>query len=373
MERILASPLFRNSKRYPKLLKHIVERTLEGRADLLKERALGAEVLGRDPEYDTNVDPSVRITAGEIRKRLAQYYQEPGRENEARIELPPGSYVPEFRLVSHPAAAEVTPSVRRLSRFRSARGWYIVVGAAAFLVIVLGWRAVVRPESALEAFWRPLLDTGNPVFVCVGQRTTLSFSPRSNGSEPNLHDLYRLASQNVLLADATTLARISGLLQAKGKQHRIRGVMNATLSDLRAGPVVLVGAFNNEWTLRLGSDLRFRYRLDGTVGRIVDSRASSRKEWSVDFGQPNGNVAEDYALISRFHDATTERVVVAAGGLATYGTVAAGEILTQPEFLDKAAPDLPDGWKSKNLQIVIATKVIDGISGPPRVVAAHAW
>ena len=96
LSRVLAHSLFRNSRRYPSLLRHIVERTLEGRAADLKERTLGVEVFGRDANYDTNVDPIVRISACEIRKRLTQFYQQDPSSGELRIELPLGSYVAEF-------------------------------------------------------------------------------------------------------------------------------------------------------------------------------------------------------------------------------------------------------------------------------------
>jgi hypothetical protein len=96
VERIVASDSFRNSKRYPALLRHLVERSLEGRGSELKERVLGCEVFGRPVGYDTNADPVVRTSAGEVRRRIAQYYHEAGRENEIRIELPLGSYVPEI-------------------------------------------------------------------------------------------------------------------------------------------------------------------------------------------------------------------------------------------------------------------------------------
>jgi hypothetical protein len=96
LERITGSTHFKNSKRYPALLKFVVEHTLSGRIDVLKERTLGIEVFGRPSDYDTNADPVVRVTAGEIRKRIAQYYQADGHEHELRIDLPVGSYVPQF-------------------------------------------------------------------------------------------------------------------------------------------------------------------------------------------------------------------------------------------------------------------------------------
>src|SRR6266700_2423670 len=97
LQRLLAHPLFANSKRYPALLAYTVEQTLLGNAAELKERSIAVEVFGRAPTYDANADPVVRITAGEVRKRLTQYYYEPSHRSEPVIELPIGSYVPVFR------------------------------------------------------------------------------------------------------------------------------------------------------------------------------------------------------------------------------------------------------------------------------------
>src|ERR1700760_824181 len=96
LERLLANPYFSHSRRFPSFLRFIVSQTLSGRTDLLKERTLGIEVFGKSANYDTANDPIVRVTAAEIRKRIAQYYQDPAHEHELRLSLPPGSYVPKF-------------------------------------------------------------------------------------------------------------------------------------------------------------------------------------------------------------------------------------------------------------------------------------
>src|SRR5947207_8907328 len=96
LDRMLRSRHFRNSRRYPAFLAHIVRHTLEGDLGSLKERILGIEVFKRQHDYDTGADPVVRITAGEVRKRIALYYHDDGTGQELRIELPPGSYVPTF-------------------------------------------------------------------------------------------------------------------------------------------------------------------------------------------------------------------------------------------------------------------------------------
>src|ERR1700730_8657637 len=107
LERLLVHPLFANSKRYPALLANAVEQTLLGNAADLKERSIGVEVFGRSPTYDANADPVVRITAGEVRKRLTQYYYETSHRGELVIELPTGSYIPAFRAAERPAEADM--------------------------------------------------------------------------------------------------------------------------------------------------------------------------------------------------------------------------------------------------------------------------
>src|SRR5215831_18792103 len=97
LNRLLAHPLFTNSKRYPVLLAYTVEQTLLGNANDLKERTIGVEAFRREPTYDVNVDPVVRMTAAEVRKRLSQYYVNPEHAGELVIDLPVGSYVPCFR------------------------------------------------------------------------------------------------------------------------------------------------------------------------------------------------------------------------------------------------------------------------------------
>src|SRR6202167_1366933 len=97
LNRLLAHPLFTNSKRYPVFLAYTVKQTLLGNAGELKERTIGVEAFGREPSYDVNLDPIVRTTAAEVRKRLIQYYYNPDHVGELLIELPVGSYIPSFR------------------------------------------------------------------------------------------------------------------------------------------------------------------------------------------------------------------------------------------------------------------------------------
>src|SRR5246500_2964794 len=111
LRRLLAHPLFTNSKRYPVLLAYTVEQALLGNAGELKERTIGVEAFGREPNYDVNLDPVVRTTAAEVRKRLIQYYYNPDHAGELLIELPVGSYVPSFRQPSGSQTVSAAESV----------------------------------------------------------------------------------------------------------------------------------------------------------------------------------------------------------------------------------------------------------------------
>lgn len=205
LERLLAHPLFSNSKRYPALLAHTVEQTLQGNASELKERSIGIEVFNRSPTYDANADPVVRITAGEVRKRLVQYYYDSSHDGELVIELPIGSYVPIFHspapvaepelpaLVAAPEAPPVvlpiTPLSSSLSVFSRRR--MILLGAltvAACVIGLIGGLAVgligggsatgstglgllhdLQPPTDLDRFWAPMTAGSDTATYCLGE------------------------------------------------------------------------------------------------------------------------------------------------------------------------------------------------------------
>src|SRR3989442_11532646 len=85
VERLLADPLFSQSKRYGSFLRYVTERALNNNQEPLTERTLGVEIFGRSPNYDTDADPIVRVTASELRKRLAHYYEDAAHAGQIRV------------------------------------------------------------------------------------------------------------------------------------------------------------------------------------------------------------------------------------------------------------------------------------------------
>lgn len=384
LARLLASPLFRNSKRVQLLLRFAVEHTVHGSGEHLKERTLGAQVFGRDALYDTNQDPIVRMTAVEIRKRLAQYYQEAGHESEIHVDFPQGSYEPEFRMPSHqpaaPDAEPVGPAPPAVERRRWSWRW---AGAAVIACVLLGalaWSHSQPGETALDRFWSPVLESHGQILVCIPGRRIVPEQheeAHKDGARPFPVTPSEPAGDQpegdfVRYGDAVALSMVSGLLRSRDRQYRVRRGEAAGLDDLREGPVVLLGP--SHWSNRLTEPLRFSFARDGGVRYIHDRANPADRKWSVPgHPQPGAALSEDYALISRILDSTTGHFAVLAAGLFPYGTRAAAEFLTEPARLEEARKHASGDWKGRNMQIVISTQVVGENSGEPRVVAVHLW
>lgn len=110
LNRILASKAFRQADRLKRFLGFIVEETIAGRGERLKEFVVGVEVFGKDDSFDPRNDPIVRVQARRLRSQLTRYYREEGQEDDLAIELPKGGYAPIFRplKVAH-AKRSITP------------------------------------------------------------------------------------------------------------------------------------------------------------------------------------------------------------------------------------------------------------------------
>src|SRR5262245_39294157 len=110
--RILASEGVVNAARARRFLSYVVEKTLSGREDEIKELILGIEVFDRPSDFDPRVDTIVRVEAGKLRKRLETYYEKDNTSGGVRIEIPKGNYVPQFIRRVHrdtPVSAPLKP------------------------------------------------------------------------------------------------------------------------------------------------------------------------------------------------------------------------------------------------------------------------
>ncbi|WP_235011455.1 hypothetical protein [Bryocella elongata] len=417
MSRLLETSHFRNSRRYPALLRFIVEEALAGHGEFLKERLIGVQVFGRPADYDTAADPVVRVTIAEVRKRIAQYYHDDGHDHEMRIELMPGSYEPIFRpgrdgrlehladgappeADAHPRA-ELAPLpapglppledthtsaelIHTASRWRSSRKFWIAVAATALLLAsagsYIGWRET-RP-TPLEELWEPIVSQHKPVTFILpmaggkfGDNATLErpvndADPEPAASSPWVSFLQlETGGENVVFADVTAMTRISDLLTTLHAESHARLNNSTTLDDLRQGPAVLIGGMDNQWALRVFSRLRYGFAgSDADAYWIQDHKDPANRRWSLDLKMKLPSVTRDYALIARIHDDVTGQTEMIAAGIGMSGTAAAGELLVSPEGAAELRKLLGDkAFRDRDFEAVLSTDVVNGSEGSAKI------
>lgn len=430
LDAILNSPIFQPSKRCQQFLSYVVHHRLEGNQERLKERTIGVDLFQRPVGYATGDDPVVRVQAGEVRRRLEQYYQATPNISAVRVELHVGSYTPEFKWANHaPHEGQSTPpqavpepqenpqrmghgqesthiasppladtkgasgKQKRLRWVLSAVGLAMLAGLA--LIGSNFYRARAH-QSVLQKFWSPALSSTEPVLIClakpsvyrpsielyqrhsktpekfVGQFERLSEKPdlqpddKLTWSEMVEYPDYGLAG-----GDVSAAIRLSALLSQIGKKSQVRIGGNYSFEDLRSSPAIVIGAFNNRWTMQMTSNLHFAFVDEGDQSLIREQGPSGRRWYSKT--DSNEKAGEDYALVTRLVTSRTGQFVVIVAGIKSYGTQAASEFVSSPEYLQAGLQTASPGWEGRNVQIVLQTSVTDGLPGPPQVVATYAW
>jgi hypothetical protein len=405
LHEILASPHFCNSKRYPALLKYIVENTLAGKSDLLKERTIGVEVFDRPPTFDTNSDTVVRYTAGEVRKRLLLYYSESARTSGIRISLPAGSYIPEFMQehedlsehgehagfrdaqtsdaddlrhagvdapesdsTSDPEARPSSiPSIARTMATKKRLLWLALAALVVIgMVVGLRWQyGAIQPKAAIDDFWGPVLHDQRMVVVCVGgvvfQQNNFS-GVITAGKDIE----YPFVSMQI----ASAIAQISGELEHSGVTTKLLSSPSTPLTELREHPTILLGGYNNQWAMRLLQSQPIQFTPE-PVESIIDG-TKSQAHWVRDKSQPYSS-ADDYALIARFRDSTTDSWVVVLAGLGRNGTEAAAQFVTSPHYMELLRDQAGREFSNHNVEAVLKVSVIDGKTGAPSIQTVRVW
>lgn len=411
MSRLLETTHFRNSKRYPALFRFIVEETLAGRGEFLKERLLGVSVFDRPADYDTASDPIVRVTIAEIRKRIAQYYHEEAHDSEMRIELMPGHYVPEFRPRRDPhpqqphvlhhepgpfnPSAQVGPIPVTSAPPKQRHRLAIMIGSLSLVLAVaagiLYWQ--MAGSSAVDEFWRPVLASHRTVIFCLPSGADKSGAqiaaaagilspegaavptPGAHTVDPNdprssTFLIHETAGENVVFSDVLATIGITDWMAIHNRDSKLRLTLSTTLDDLRQGPSIVIGGLDNEWTLRAVAPLRYRFAGNNSETYwISDTKNPAFKSWGVDLKVPYDAVVRDYSIIARVHDQSTGQIVVIVAGIGMSGTAAAGEFLVDPHQIEELRRQIGPRFHDHDFEAVLGTDVVNGIAGTPKILA----
>src|ERR1035438_3432648 len=210
---VLQSAPFRTTRQCQSLLKYIVEHTLAGENDLLRERVIGTEVFGRSHDYEPGDDPVVRVRAAEVRKRLAQYYQDRA--------------VFQWKAAQLTTPASPKPGLQK-SRWRWALVAVLVIAASAMVVRGLRTPPSSAP-SAMHQFWAPALTSPKPILV-YNATSTVFQSPDLTDSP---HGLVPVRGQYTCIGDAYASVVLTSLFARRGKLYQMRYGADLSFGDLR--------------------------------------------------------------------------------------------------------------------------------------------
>jgi hypothetical protein len=389
---VLASDEFATSRRASELLQHLVQRALAGDPGSLKERLLGVEIFHRRSDYNTSTDAIVRVTANDVRRRLAQFYSR-HPDQALRISLPLGSYVPDFirtairepdpaaaskthfsdvavsapEILPTPVAAvsehEAVPDVavpaskRVLPRLQYALGLIVAVLAGWFFHSVLH-RHSARMDDAYS-FYNDLLG---PIGVDGPEKTQIALtnphvllylglkSPGpALGASPNdipvaadmAAVLNRSANDNQadfpyhhFFVDSTNYTGIGEAKAAFGLARTLEATgRNAELTEER---FLNWETARQEQLVILGAPHESKFVQDTLSAAnftiLYDSihNAHPRPGEQSDYSRShNGDVLDDYGLIWMTQSPSGARILVLAG-LSSAGTAGVGEFFSDP-------------------------------------------
>jgi hypothetical protein len=390
------------------LLRHTVEAVIEGQGDQLREHQIGIKAFHRQTGYDSDADPVVRIAAGDVRKRLSQYYGDPENAAQIQIEIPIGSYVPIFHFPSQKKMAAPLPEtkssvvsdgvgtnvvdapsdgnselspVQALQPPHSHQWRYFAIAVCALLLIGLSLylsRAVVRHEDRAREFWKPFRDPSGSTLICMSDMASFKREfPWFSLAEGNLDGsagAYIRTQDKIFLSEAINSTKLAVKISTKGSAYRLASSNTTNLTDLRQGPVILLGSFGNDWTMRVLESLRFGIEMRVNVGGVItDKQNPGQTKWVVSYATPFEKFSVEYGVVARLRSSITEKPMMVIAGLSEPGTTAAEEVVTNPQYLEVFLKSAPTGWENKNMEAVIETQVIDGKTGPPKVVATYIW
>jgi hypothetical protein len=258
----------------------------------------------------------------------------------------------------------------------------IVVGTVHWKQFEKQKPSVEKQKSALEEVWSPLLTSGKPILFCMGERELPDpyVSPLTDLQKAADDDSFLQASADknyfVPFSDVQTLNRFVSLVVSHGHVYRLQGFRTTVSSQLRDGPVVLIGALNNDWTLNRTSSLRFHMKGPEGPNRvywIADTQHPESRAWQISAVAPRSSVVKDFAIAARFTDEATGQVVLVAAGIAGSGTRAAGEFLTDEASLKQLVAGAGVDWAKKNFEVVLSSQVVNGMQGKPTVEAKAFW
>ncbi len=402
LDRLVASHALHSSESLCKLLRYIASHALDHPGVPLKEYQIATEVFGRPQDFDPQVDSTIRVQAGRLRGKLAEYYTTEGADDPIVVELPKGTYVPTFRhrtnsgvrTNSHPAelmhaeSGEARGSDR--NRMTAILVLAILLAAAVIVIAVLLTipknatvsHAASSPTApaALQTFWKPFVNGSNQPWVIFSNaaftgrpETGLRYFDPAKDSRDQVFDHY------TGVGEVLGVHELDQVFNELNRPIRVKRGSLFSLDDIKNNDLIFVGSPSENLTLlEIPGTKEFvfqRLTSGPRKGDLAIVNAHPQQGEAKEFlaSPENQPFTEDYAVIALMHGLNPERSVMILAGTTTFGTQGAVEFACGQESVEKLLLRLAlnDTGESKPFEAVLHVKVEHGVPVSTELVAVH--
>jgi hypothetical protein len=357
----------------------------------VKEYQIATEVFGRSAGFDPQADSTVRVQAGRLRVKLAEYYATEGVDDPIIVELPKGSYVLSFRTRTASAPLPHLADASHAEREQkhdpvepSNRGWAIsvlvlsvllaasLVGSAALLTTRARSTVSVKEPVPLayQIFWNrfvtapqpPWVIFSNANFVGRPQTNMRYFNPATDSREVIL-DHYTGVGEVLAIHE---LDRVFGLLN---RQLRVKRGALFSLDDVRNNDLIFIGSpAENLTLLEIPGTQEFIFRPVNSGPRkgdveVINVHPAAGESQGFLASPTSQSVNEDYAVVGLMPGLDPSHSMLILAGTTTVGTQAAAEYVCREESLAELLQRLSVSTPGdlKPFEALLRVKVTHGV------------
>src|ERR1019366_2409737 len=407
IDNIIKSHSLRGSESLCKLLQYLAKQALDHPDSPVKEYQIATEVFGRPADFDPQSDSTIRVQAGRLRMKLAEYYAGEGAADPILVKIPKGSYHLTFEarpiearslepqpqavppLLAPPSVAvETVPA-----RWRAAAVLLLVILIASLIVLgSLLWNrrlpesamatpSVARATGPLADFWRPFTTGGEEPWVIfsnaafVGRpETGMRYYDSRQDSKSAVYDHY------TGVGEVLAIHALDDAFGALGRKVRVKRGSLFTLDDVKNNNLIFVGSpSENLSLLDIPNTQEFVFQRVASGPRQGDLAIVSKHpkpgEASTYLASPsNAPLTEDYSVVGLVPGSGSGQYVMILAGTTTFGTQGAVEFVCRQESVEKLLREIPGsgGEPIKPFEALVRVKIARGVPVETELVAVRA-